>query len=66
MHNNYNLLSIKFAPIMPAFCFLPSYYSNNFADKINASLGFPMYMYHWYVSVTGTALYVQTMAKDYN
>ena len=33
MHNNYNLLSIKFAPIMPAFCFLPSYYSNNFAEN---------------------------------
>ena len=31
---------LKFAPIMPAFCLLPlySYYANNFAGKINASL----------------------------
>ena len=31
---------LEFAPIMPAFCslLLPSYYSNNFAGKINASL----------------------------
>ena len=31
---------LKFAPIMPAFCLLPlySYYANNFAGKIDASL----------------------------
>ena len=31
---------LKFAPIMPAFCFLLlySYYANNFAGKIEASL----------------------------
>ena len=31
---------LKFAPIMPASCslLLPSYYSNNFSGKINASL----------------------------
>ena len=31
---------LKFAPIMPVFCSLlfPSYYSNNFASKIDASL----------------------------
>ena len=36
---------LKFAPIMLAFCSLrlPSYYSNNFADKIDASLSTSIY-----------------------